>query len=64
MIQDKFSKMVHCDVRISKAPPVQFIANHAQAEAAQKFAMLNKVGELCGSPQMSKDFKKHICTVL
>ena len=25
MIQDKFGKMVHCDVRISKAPPVQFI---------------------------------------
>ena len=25
MMQDKFSKMVHCDVRTSKAPPAQFV---------------------------------------
>ena len=67
MIQDKFSKMVHCDVRISKVPPVQFIDDFlttcAPAKAAQKFVMSDQRGELNGSPQMLKIFKKHNCTM-
>ena len=68
MIQDEFSKMVHCNVRISKAPPVQFIdaflTTCAPVEATQKFVVLDQGGELCSSLQMSKIFKKHNCTVM
>ena len=45
MIRDRFSKMVHSKVRISKAPPFQFINNFlttcAPAEATQKCVMLD-----------------------
>ena len=68
MNQDEFGKMSHCDVWISKEPPVQFINDFlktcAPAKAAQKFVMLDQGGELCGSPQVSKVVKKHIHIVL
>ena len=68
MMEDKSSKMVHCDVGISKALPTPFIddflSTHAPTEATQKHILLNQGGELCGSPKMSKIFKKHSHTVL
>ena len=68
MMQDKFSKMMHCNVRISKAPSIEFIDNFlsicAPAEATQKHVMLDQGGQLHGLPQMVKIFKKHDCTVL
>ena len=71
MAQDKFSKMVHFDVRILKALPMKFIAEDnflsicAPAEATQKCVMLNQGRELCGLPQtILKVFKKHNHSVL
>ena len=61
MVWDKFSKMVHCDVQISKAPPVQFIDDFLATHAVQKFVVSDQGGELCRSPQMLKVFKKHNC---
>ena len=68
MIQGDFGKMVHCDVGISKAPPVQFIndflSTPARAEATNKHVMLDQGRGPCGLPQMLKIFKKHNHTVL
>ena len=61
MIQDRFVKMVHCDVRFSKAPPVSFINDFPSAEATQKPCA---AGPDFGSQQMLKLFKKHNCVVL
>ena len=62
LIQDEFAKMVHNDVRMSKAPPIEFIdeflQTHAPVECQNKFVTLDQGGELCGSPQIQKVFKK------
>ena len=67
LIQDKFTKIVHSDVRMSKAPPVDFIdkflKTYAPIECQNKFVTLDQGGELCGSPQVQKLFKKHDCAV-
>ena len=55
--------MVHCDIWISKAPPVQFIDDFLSVHfpsKAKKFGLLDHGGELHGSPQI----KKHNHTVL
>ena len=65
MTQDELTKMAHCDVWISKAPPAKsidgFLTTHALAVATQKIVMLDQGGgELCNLPQMSKMSKKQI----
>ena len=46
LIQDEFTKMVHSDVCISKAPPVEFInkflQTHAPVECQDKFVTLDQ----------------------
>ena len=66
-MQDKFTKMVHSDVRISKAPPVDFIdkflQTYAPVECQHKFVTMDQGGELYGSPQIQRVFKKHGCKI-
>lgn len=65
VIKDKFTKTVHSDVQMSKAPPIDFIDKFLQTcapvECQNKFVTLDQGGEPHGSPQMQKIFKKHGC---
>ena len=66
--QDKFSKMMHCDVQTSRASPVQFIScflsTHAPSEATNECVPLDQGGELHGLPQMLKSSEENNQTVL
>ena len=68
MIEDTFSKIVHADVRISKAPPLkfidQFLSTYKPVECKECFVILDQGGELYGSPKARNIFKKHGYTIL
>ena len=63
MTQDKFGKIAHGDVRISKAPPITFIDEFldkcAPVECKNECVFMDQGEELCGCPGILKTFEKH-----
>ena len=63
LAQDVFSKMLHCDTRLSKASPLnwidEFLTKYKPHNCRRRFIILDQGGELYGNPKVQKIIKKH-----
>ena len=63
LAQDVFSKMLHCDTRLSKASPLnwidEFLTKYKPLDCRRRFIILDQGGELYGNPKVQKIIKKH-----